>query len=508
MNVKLLAFSRILLSLAGVFLAFAHPLFYCGEGKARKWVYTIALILCAAFAFYLYLGLGPQFHSTTPERIMNPHDFFHYYVGSKYHREVGYFNLYDCALIADWETRKSIKPKWVIRDLRTYGYRAAELIARQPQHCKAAFTDERWESFKYDVAYLSRLMVPNRWNLVLKDKGYNATPVWNRFASTLTNLIPMSSRPGLYGLLGLDYLYTIVLFVVVGVTFGWRQSLLVVLFWGVNFMSSPGFVKGSVSRLDWLACLVIAFCLLRRGRYAGAGALAGLATTLRVFPVLFFVGLACKGLWSLFRTRRIPREYLRFLVGFVVVVVLLVGLTSLTQLDRARWVDFTEKIQGHDKQIAGYRVGFKYAMLDPDIGNRAVLAERFESQKALWWTAQALVLVVVFFGARRLEDHHTMALSFVCVFFLTAPTFYYYQMLVIPFMLFLPDPRRRGLSLGMGAFFGWCVLGYTLRQMWPLGIRLSHQLSWTLVGLCAFMVVLVFVVFRGDPREESEQLPA
>jgi hypothetical protein len=75
-------------------------------------------------------------------------------------------------------------------------------------------------------------------------------------------------------------------------------------------------------------------------------------------------------------------------------------------------------------------------------------------------------------------------------------------------MLFLPDPRRRGLSLGMGAFFGWCVLGYTLRQMWPLGIRLSHQLSWTLVGLCAFMVVLVFVVFRGDPREESEQLPA
>jgi hypothetical protein len=140
MNVKLLTFSRVLLSLTGVFLAFAHPLFYCGEGKVRKWVYTIVLVPCAAFAFYLYLGLGPQFHATIPERIMNPHDFFHYYVGSKYHREVGYFNLYECALIADWETRKTIKPKWVIRDLHTYGYRTAETIASHPEHCKRSPT--------------------------------------------------------------------------------------------------------------------------------------------------------------------------------------------------------------------------------------------------------------------------------------------------------------------------------------------------------------------------------
>ena len=66
--------------------------------------------------------------------------------------------------------------------------------------------------------------------------------------------------------------------------------------------------------------------------------------------------------------------------GFAVVVGLLVGLTSLTQHDRTRWADFTEKIQGHDKQIAGYRVGFKYAMLDPDLGNRTVLAEQFEAK--------------------------------------------------------------------------------------------------------------------------------
>jgi hypothetical protein len=500
---KLLLFVRVLLSLVGVFLAFAYPLFYDGDSRFRKRLYTAVLIVCAAASFYLYLELGPQFRNVTPQQIMNPHDFFHYYVGSKYHREVGYFDLYECALIADWETARKMQPKWLIRDLRTYQYRSAAGTISQPDHCKSLFTEERWEEFKGDVASLARLMTPNRWNLALKDKGYNATPIWTRYASALTNLVPLRSRAGLYGILGLDYLFTLVAFVVVGATFGWRQSLLLVAFWGLNFMTSPGFVKGSLSRLDWLVLLVIAFCLMRRGRYAGAGALAGLATTLRVFPVLFFVGLACKGVWCLLRTRRVPRTYVRFVVGFAVVVVLLVGATSLTEHGRERWHDFSVKITGHDKQIAGYRVGFKYILLDPDIRNRERAAELFEEKKLTWWTVQALMLAVVFFAAARLEDHHTLALSFVCVFFLTAPTFYYYQMLVIPFMLFLPDPRRRGLSLGMGAFFGWCVLGYLLMHMWPLGMRLSHLLSWTLLGLCVFTVLLIFVIFRGDEPAES-----
>jgi hypothetical protein len=498
MGPKLLTFYRILLSLVGIFLAFGyHRTFYEDEDRARRWAYTAVLLVCTAFAFYLYLSLGPRFRRVTPEQIMNPHDFFHYYVGPKYHAELGYFDIYECAVLADHETTRTVAPLWRIRDLHTYNYDRASRVLERAARCKQSFTPARWEAFKHDVAYISRLMTPNRWNLVLKDKGYNATPVWNAFASLLTNLVPLRNRAGLYTLLGLDYLWTVIAFVAIAVAFGWRHSLLGLAFWSLNFVSTPGFVRGSLSRLDWLVCLIVAVCLLRRGRYAGAGALAGLATTLRVFPVLFCAALGARGVWSLLRERRLPRRYLRFLVGFAVVVVLLCGATALTPTARERWGDFGEKITGHDEQIAGYRVGFKYMLIDPKLqGDRA--REMYDSRQGLRWTVIVLVGALVFLAARHLPDHHTIGLSFVCVFFLTAPTFYYYQMLVLPFMLFLPDRRRPGLWVGAGAFFAWCVLCYTLRQMWPLGSTLSHYLSWSLAAMCALLVIASFVQFRGD----------
>ena len=54
---------------------------------------------------------------------MNPHDFYHYYVGPKYHRELGYFDLYECSVVADRETTRRIGDDWTIRDLRTLGMR-------------------------------------------------------------------------------------------------------------------------------------------------------------------------------------------------------------------------------------------------------------------------------------------------------------------------------------------------------------------------------------------------
>ena len=132
--------------------------------------------------------------------------------------------------------------------------------------------------------------------------------------------------------------------------------------------------------------------------------------------------------------------------------------------------------------IAG---GFKYALLKHGFRDSDEAYRQLDSLKPVWWATQVLVFLVVLFGSRRLEDHHTMALSFLFVIFLTAPTFYYYQMLVIPFMLFLPDRERPGLSVGMSAFFAWCVLCYTWGRMWPLGLTLSRLLSWSLIALGA-----------------------
>ncbi len=501
MSFQSLTIIRILLALTGMGLAFGYYLYRQRDGGRATpgRIYTAALVCCAGLGLYTYLGLGPQFRNTTAVNVMNPHDFFHYYVGAKYHRELGYFDLYECSLIADHETTKSIDPTWRIRDLRTYGYRTAAQVTAHPQHCRSLFSNARWAEFKDDVRFISRLMAPSRWNEVLRDKGYNATPIWTRFIATLTDWAPLTSAVGLWGLLGLDYFYTAIAFVVVGLTFGWRNGLLVILFWGVNYMTSTDFVKGSVSRVDWVLCMLLALCLLQRGRHAWAGLAAGLATALRIFPVLFFVGLACKALHTVLRTRRLPREYLRFLAGFVASLGLLAGLTSLTGHDRERWRDFSVKIASHDQQIAGFRVGLKYALIEPGPGAGSA-RKQLESKQHIWWIAQTLMLAAVFLASRRLADHETLGVSFLCVFFLTAPTFYYYQMLVIPFMLFLPDLRRRAHAVGLAAFFGWCVLGYVLRLNWQLGLTLSHWLSWSLLGLCAVIVLVVLAAqHEGQP---------
>jgi hypothetical protein len=489
-----LSLLRILLSLAAMLLALGYPLFHRGDGVLLKRIFAAVLIICAASSCYLYLRLGPQFNNVSPTEIMNPHDFYHYYVGAKYHRELGYFHLYECSVVADSQGRQKLEPNAQIRDLRTYGYRPVRQILQNSGRCAQRFSEPRWEAFNRDIHTLSGLMSSQYWLNVLRDKGYNATPVWTAYASRITNLLPLESTAALYTILGLDYLFFALILVVVGLTFGWRNNLFVILFWGLNFTTVFGFSRGSVSRLDWLACLVLGLCLIRRKKYASAGALAAIASVFRIFPVLFFFGLGAKALWSLFRTRRIPAHYLRFVVAFIVVLALSLGLTALSP-DRPVWTDFTEKISGHDKQIAGYRLGLKYALIDPDLPDKT---GQWESKQPLRWTLIGAVLLVLFFAARRLEDHETLGLSFVCVVFMTAPTFYYYELLVIPFMLFVPLPRRRGLSLGMAGFFGWCALCYVFGRSWPLGSQLSHRLSWSLIGLGLLTVALVFAYFRED----------
>jgi hypothetical protein len=501
--------TRIVLALTGVGLSVGYYFLVRRGGTTRRRLFTAILAAVAAYAFYTFMGIGPQFNRTGVFQLMNTHDFFHYYVGAKYHAELGYFDMYECSAIADRETRRRLRPNAKIRDLRTYKLKRASTVVAESS-CKDRFSEERWEEFRSDIETLTGHMSRRTWQNVMKDKGYNATPAWTAWISALTNAIPLSSGPGLVTILSLDWLFTLAIFTAVGLTFGWIGCLLVVLFWGVNVVTSFGFVKGSVSRLDWLLCLVLSMCALGRGRHAWAGALAGVATALRLFPALFFVALLFKAVYGLVRTRTVPRRYLRFGAAFAIAAVVLVGGTSATQNEQQSWGAFADKIAIHDSYLAGYRVGMKYAVIDPKATkSKRNAARSLESRTPVLWTVRLLALVAVFWAARRLSDHRTMALSFVCVFFFTAPTFYYYQMLAIPFGLFLPDERRPRLVLGAAVFFAWAALGYWFRDTFPLGMPLSHLLSWSILALCVLVVIVAAYVRDGNdvavPRDDRKE---
>ncbi len=51
---------------------------------------------------------------------MHYHEFFHYYLGSKYFAELGYTGLYDCVVVAELNAGRGdeVSGRW-IRDLTT-----------------------------------------------------------------------------------------------------------------------------------------------------------------------------------------------------------------------------------------------------------------------------------------------------------------------------------------------------------------------------------------------------
>jgi len=55
------------------------------------------LVLLAALALWNYVGMGAFRYG----RYLNAYEFYHYYMGSKYAREIGYTNLYNASVVAD-----------------------------------------------------------------------------------------------------------------------------------------------------------------------------------------------------------------------------------------------------------------------------------------------------------------------------------------------------------------------------------------------------------------------
>ena len=88
------------------------------------------------------------------EQYYHRHEFYHYYLGSKYSKELGYLRLYECTLIGEIELGRgtSVK-KRDYRDLSVDLIKPVEAsyIVSDPGKCKNHFTPARWEEFKKDV---------------------------------------------------------------------------------------------------------------------------------------------------------------------------------------------------------------------------------------------------------------------------------------------------------------------------------------------------------------------
>jgi hypothetical protein len=260
--------------------------------------YTRILAGLATASVVIYFNFF-SFHGE--HTFIHYHDVAHYYLGSKYFKELGYANLYNAMLRAEAEVYDNHFKAIEARDLRTYELVHIRDLLIKSDPVKEAFTPERWEAFKKDVSFF-REKLGAQYGPILKDHGFNPSPFWVVLGGPLANLVPPGSHVGILILTLLDPLLLAASFFALGWVFGAEVVLLCIIHFCVIYGATFGWTGGAFLRYMWFFGLVTSICALERKKYVLAGSLLAGASFLRIFPAAFLAGIAFKGLGTFSNT--------------------------------------------------------------------------------------------------------------------------------------------------------------------------------------------------------------
>ncbi|MCA2978615.1 MAG: hypothetical protein INH37_10050, partial [Myxococcaceae bacterium] len=257
-------------------------------------------------------------------------DTYHYYVGAKYFREVGYERMYDCAAVVDAENgRLAEVQRRNHTDLRTNLIVPTKEVVENPdQICKQYFTPERWAQYTKDINSLRAMVNEGRWKEIHLDHGYNATPVWTLAGQFFANLRPATSD-GLIHVNLLDPIYIFLTMLMVWWAFGARGFALAGIVLGCNFPNRYYWTGGAFLRHDWLFYLVASVCLLKKEKPVLGGLSFSYAVLLRLFPGLAAIGPAIGAVEYVRKHRKLDPAFVKYLVGGAIGTSVLVGATFL-----------------------------------------------------------------------------------------------------------------------------------------------------------------------------------
>ncbi len=412
-------------------------------------------------------------------------DTYHYYVGAKYFRELGYTRLYWCTVIADAEDGflEDVRRRQV-RDLESNVLRGTREILAEPEKCRQHFSEERWLGFKHDIDFFRSRAPGNQWAAIQLDHGYNPPPVWGILGTTLASTGPASTSQ-LRVLALLDPLLLLVMWACVGRVFGWRAMCVALLYWGTNYPGRFGWVGGAYLRQDWLAAMTIGLCLLRRGRMASAGFMLTLSALLRVFPGFILVGIALKAMMDMWAGRRVAlsARYRSLAVGCIAAVVVLIPASVVVAGSWSAWPAFVANSRKYLNTPVTNFVGLKTVMAyNHDWrASRVVPLGLEEDRWQLWQEARrrqfeerrylfaALVfgfVILLALAVRNQEDWVAAVLGVALIPMATEVLCYYYSVLLVYGFL---GPRREGLGAALCALAA--VTGLIGKFVWSNDMR-------------------------------------
>jgi len=257
--------------------------------------YVLVILMAVGVAGYFRFG---QMHTYGEfgRHAYHYHDYFHYFFGAKYVKELGYFGLYDFTVLAFSELREEGTKVPEIKDLRALRsfWNAVPCdvgVERARNAVERRFSKDRWLEFKKDMKnYLALGWYNGYWEGLLFDAGFNPPPTWAVLGSPLANMFSVS-KTSVEGLPWIDYIlvFGVATFFILR-CFGVYPALLYVLVFSVSWFNSMDWTGGSFFRLPELAAMAIGICMLQKNRYMWAGICLGLATAMRIFPAFFVLG--------------------------------------------------------------------------------------------------------------------------------------------------------------------------------------------------------------------------
>lgn len=436
----------------GIAIVMAAWLFWRQQAPAGvAWARSIPAWLPAltVMAWVVYFNFF-SFHGA--RTYVHLHDVAHYYIGSKYYAELGYGNLYTAMLRAEAERFDNHFKSIEVRDLQTYDLVHIRRLLARSEPVKARFTPERWADLQRDVTYFREGM-GNQYGELLRDHGFNPTPLWALVGGRIANLVPAGSAPHIRSLCVLDLVLIAGMFLGIGWAFGVEIALIGMIYFCVLFGAGFGWTGGAFLRHMWLVGLVGAVCCVRRGYHALAGGLLAWATLLRIFPAAFAYGVLCKVVWDIVGRRPLPWNGLRLLTSFAATGVLLFAISGFAPGGFARWQEFRGNMERHLHHTAYNSIGLMeilaYRGPAKPTSAEGVAADLARRRHVRIFQLAALLPLATIGMAWRSRRHDTLGAMVMAA---PLPLFvslnlgaYYYVFLLVVLVVHGEDPRALAL---------------------------------------------------------------
>jgi hypothetical protein len=420
---------------------------------------------------------------------------YHFFFGSKYLPEIGYFNLYKATILADRESAHAVGFVRTTRDLTSFDEIPVEQALANAAEVRAAFSDARWEEFKRDWTTLAHDGA--NWTQVMDDHGNSGSPAWAIFAAPIARLCGIG--PGGQRVMGLiDPLLMIILFALFFRAFGTRPTCVAL----VIFSMMPfcfDYLAGSLLRWDWLFALGLCLVLWTRARPLAAGALLGYAIASKLFPLFCAVGFGFWAAWEYWRTRAIDRRIPRFVGGAVAAAALSVAISSAMFGPRV-WSGYRQRIAvAQHEHFYANQYSFKTVFLQLAWSTPSELADnwmlppevkaaRAEVDVTPWRFSflflQLALTALVALGLRHAEPVEALAVGPLLVYVWLVVNAYYWNMLMLPALAWMARGKNDRLLplLGLHAILIWFYVYQHLSHGFAEGYFVGLLLLVLLIG--------------------------